>query len=154
MKLTINSKSVVVDKGSTVLEAAEAAGISIPTMCRLKGYAHMTSCMVCVVKEMGSGRLLPSCTAPAAEGMVIETDNEEVHHARRTALNLLLSEHVGDCEAPCRLTCPAHMNIPLMIRQIKAGEIRDAIETVKEDIALPAVLGRICPAPCEKGCRR
>lgn len=144
----------MVGNGATVLEAAQSIGVKVPTMCHLDGYPHFTSCMICVVKDQTSGRLLPSCSAPAADGMVIETDSEEVYHARKNALDLLLSEHVGDCEAPCRVTCPAHMNIPLMIRQIAAGKMRDAIETVKEDIALPAVLGRICPAPCEKACRR
>jgi ferredoxin len=86
--------------------------------------------------------------------MVVESETPEVHAARRTALELLLSDHLGDCIAPCVSICPAHMNIPLMTRQIAAGKLRDAIITVKKDIALPAILGRICPAPCEKGCRR
>jgi ferredoxin len=77
-----------------------------------------------------------------------------VRVARKDALDFLLSEHVGDCEAPCQRACPAHMDIPLMIRQIKDGHLEEAIRTVKDDIALPAVLGRICPAPCEKGCHR
>ncbi|MHC4560484.1 MAG: FAD-dependent oxidoreductase [Planctomycetota bacterium] len=72
----------------------------------------------------------------------------------KTALELLLSDHLGDCLGPCHIICPARMNIPLMIRQIAAGKLRDAIATVKKDIALPAVLGRICPKPCERGCRR
>ncbi|MHC5076502.1 MAG: FAD-dependent oxidoreductase, partial [Planctomycetota bacterium] len=73
---------------------------------------------------------------------------------RKVALELLLSDHLGDCMGPCQVICPAGMNIPLMIRQIKAGQLKNAIVTVKKDIALPAVLGRICPAPCENGCRR
>ncbi|MDD4872224.1 MAG: FAD-dependent oxidoreductase, partial [Kiritimatiellae bacterium] len=153
-QLKINGRNVVVERGTTLLDAARSIGIDIPTMCYLKGYALFTSCMICVVKEQTSGRFLPSCSAPAADGMIVETDSEEVHHQRKNALDLLLSEHVGDCEAPCRITCPAHMNIPLMIRQIAAGKMKEAIETVKEDIALPAVLGRICPEPCEKACRR
>ncbi len=56
--------------------------------------------------------------------------------------------------APCQLACPAGMNIPLMIRQIHSGRIKDANDTIKKDIALPAILGRICPAPCENTCRR
>ena len=73
---------------------------------------------------------------------------------RRTALELLLSDHLGDCLAPCHFACPAHMDIPLMLRQIGRQNLREAIATVKHDIALPAVLGRVCPKPCEKGCRR
>ena len=74
--------------------------------------------------------------------------------ARKTALELLLSEHVGDCEAPCQITCPAHMDIPLMNRLLARGKFAEALQVVKKDIALPSVLGRICPAPCEGACRR
>ena len=154
LELMLNGKKISIKEGATILDAANAAGVNIPTMCHLKGHSSFTSCMVCVVKEHVSGRLIPSCTAPVANGMIIDTDSTEVHHARKSALDLLLSEHVGDCEAPCRLTCPAHMNIPLMIRQIASGKMTEAIETIKEHISIPAVLGRICPAPCEKGCRR
>jgi NADPH-dependent glutamate synthase beta subunit-like oxidoreductase len=86
--------------------------------------------------------------------MQIESETEAVHLARRTALELLLSDHLGDCVAPCQFGCPAQMDIPTMLRQIAAGQLREAIATVKHDIALPATLGRICPAPCEKVCRR
>jgi NADPH-dependent glutamate synthase beta subunit-like oxidoreductase len=114
---------------------------------------HFTSCMLCLVKD-GSGKLFPSCSVAAAPGMNIITGDDEIREARQTALELLLSEHVGDCEAPCRLTCPAHMNIPLMNRLIAAGKWEEALRVVKRDIALPSVLGRICPAPCEGACHR
>ncbi len=153
-KLTIDNREVEVADGSTILDAAEKLGIEIPTMCFLKGYKPSTSCMVCVVKVIGSEYLVPACGAIAEDGMQVESDTEEVRQARKAALELLLSDHVGDCMGPCQVTCPANMNIPLMIRQISAGQLRDAIATVKKDIALPAVLGRICPAPCERACRR
>mgnify|MGYP001149866306 CR=1 FL=1 len=153
-KLTIDNREVQVPDGATVLDAAEKLGIIIPTMCFLKGYEPSTSCMVCVVKVEGKAVLLPACGTLAEEGMRIESDCEQVHQARKMALELILSDHLGDCLGPCHTICPAKMNIPLMIRQIAAGKLSDAIETVKKDIALPAVLGRICPKPCEKGCRR
>ena len=153
-RIKINNRGITVPAGSTVLDAARALKISIPTLCYLNGYERFTSCMICVVHERNSDRLIPSCSAPVEEGMRIETDNEKVREARKDALDLLLSEHVGDCEAPCHRACPARMNIPLMIRQIEEKRFEDAIVTVKKDIALPAVLGRICPAPCEKGCHR
>jgi NADPH-dependent glutamate synthase beta subunit-like oxidoreductase len=153
-KLTIDSREVEVENGATILDAAIKLGIEIPTMCFLKGYKPSTSCMVCVVKVIGSEYLVPACGAVAEDGMQVESDTEEVHEARRAALELLLSDHVGDCMGPCQVICPANMNIPLMIRQISAGRLRDAIANVKKDIALPAVLGRICPAPCERACRR
>jgi len=153
-RLTIDNREVEVPNGATVLEAAEKLGIHIPTMCFLKGYQPSTSCMVCVVKVEGKAVLLPACGTLAEDGMRVESECEEVHQARKTALELLLSDHLGDCLGPCQMICPAQMNIPLMIRQIAAGLLREAIETVKKDIALPAVLGRICPKPCERGCRR
>jgi len=107
-----------------------------------------------MVKVRGTGRLVPACGTKAEEGMEIESETDEVRQVRRTALELLLSDHVGDCLAPCHFTCPAHMDIPGMLRQISAENLCEAIATVKHSIALPAVLGRICPKPCEKGCRR
>jgi len=153
-KLTIDNRQVEVDNGATILDAAGKLKIDIPTMCFLKGHNPSTSCMVCLVKVEGLSKLVPSCGTIAQDGMRIETNSEEVRQARRAALELLLSDHLGDCIGPCQVTCPARMNIPLMIRQIAEGSLRDAIATVKKDIALPAVLGRICPKPCERACRR
>ena len=153
-KLIIDSREVVVQDGSTILDAAEKLGIKIPTMCFLAGYKASTSCMICVVKVEHLLSLVPACGTMAKEGMKVDTCSEEVIEARKVALELLLSDHLGDCMGPCQVICPAGMDIPLMIRQIKAGQLADAIITVKKDIALPAVLGRICPAPCENGCRR
>jgi len=153
-RLRIDSREVEVARDSSVLDAAKMLGIELPALCFLEGYEHFTSCMLCVVKEMKSDTVIPSCSAPALEGMIIETQSDEVRGARRDALELLLREHVGDCEAPCRMACPAGMNIPLMIRQIGEGDFRNAIATIKKDIPFPAVLGRICPAPCESACRR
>ena len=152
--LTINNKSITVAPGTSILQAATKLGITIPTMCYMDGLPHNTSCMICVVEDKASNRLIPSCSARADEGMRIETDNERIREFRRDALDLLLSEHIGDCQAPCQRICPAYMNIPLMIRQIQRKEWTAAIRTVKAEIALPAVLGRICPAPCENGCNR
>lgn len=153
-KLTIDNREVEVDNGATILDAAVKLGIEIPTMCFLKEYKASTSCMVCVVKVKGMTNLTPACGTLAQDGMCVQSNSDQIHHARKVALELLLSDHLGDCLGPCHVICPARMNIPLMIRQIAAGELRQAIATVKNDIALPAVLGRICPAPCERGCRR
>ena len=153
-RLFIDNQPVDVPDGATILDAARKLGVPIPTLCFLEGRTALTSCMVCVVKVEGASKLVPSCAAPAVEGMRVESETPEVLEARRTALELLLGDHLGDCEAPCRIACPAHMDIPRMIRQIRAGKMAEAIATVKEHIALPATLGRICPAPCEKACRR
>jgi ferredoxin len=154
MKITIDNREVEVEAGATILDAAGKLGIVIPTMCYLRGHEATTSCMVCVVKLAGANGLVPACGTMVRDGMRVESDSEEVREARKAALELLLSDHVGDCVGPCQMGCPAHMNIPQMIREIAAGDLAAAIATVKRDIALPAVLGRICPAPCEKACRR
>lgn len=153
-RLIIDNTSVEVPNGSSVLEAARSLGIEIPVLCHLAGYEPETSCMVCLVRNVQEDRLIPSCAAPAADGMVIDTQSDAVVTARRQALELLLGEHVGDCEAPCRRACPAFPDIPRMIRQIAAGEIEEAVRTVKAHNPFPALMGTICPAPCEKACRR
>jgi ferredoxin len=154
VKLTIDNRNITVPADASILDAARKLNISIPTLCYLNGYERFTSCMVCVVYEASTDRLIPACSASVTEGMRIATENALVREARKDALDFLLSEHIGDCDAPCQRACPAHMNIPLMIRQIEDGRLKEAIQTVKQDIPIPSVLGRICPAPCEKGCHR
>ncbi len=153
-RLTIDHRTVEVPSGTTILAAAAKLGIEIPTLCYARQCEPSTSCLVCLVKIGGMGRMVPSCATPAADGMVVESESDEVRDIRRSALELLLSDHLGDCVAPCSFGCPAQMDIPQMLRQISAGQMREAIVTVKADIAMPAVLGRICRAPCEKVCRR
>lgn len=154
MVLHIDGRDARVPHGATLLDAARSVGVAIPTMCHRDGCRPGTSCMVCVVRVEGLRRLVPACAYPARDGMVVHTGTDEVTLARRTAVELLLGEHVGDCEGPCRRGCPAAMNIPLMLRQIAAGNNREALITVRRKIALPAVLGWVCPAPCERNCRR
>ncbi|MFA7160227.1 MAG: 2Fe-2S iron-sulfur cluster-binding protein [Kiritimatiellia bacterium] len=153
-QLKIDGKNVTVPGGTTILQAAKSLGIEVPTLCHLEGYDRFTSCMVCSVRDATSGRIVPACSAAARDGMVIETVGEEVQQARRSALELILGEHVGECDALCRLACPAHMDVPLMIRQVAAGDFRAAAAAAREALVLPATLGRICPGPCEKSCRR
>lgn len=152
--LKIDNIDTTVQSGTTILKAAEKLGLTIPTMCFKEGYSNHPSCMVCVVKDRRTNALIPSCAMPVENGMDIITNDNEVIDARKEALELLMSDHVGDCEAPCRTACPAFMNIPEMNRLIASGKYRDALRVVKEDIALPFILGYICSAPCEKVCRR
>ena len=147
LKIKIDNREVEVARGSLLMEVIRDMGIDVPSMCYMKGEERFTSCMVCVVKDQSSGKIIPSCSREVIQGMDIITMDDELRVARKTALELLLSEHVGDCEAPCQITCPAHMDIPLMNRLLAAGKTREALRVVKRDIALPAVLGRICPAP-------
>ncbi len=154
INLTINSKSIQVPDGTNVLKAANQVGIEISNMCYYEGFSNHPSCMVCLVKDANTGKLHPSCALIAKDDMEIITDDEEVIHARKEALELLLSDHVGDCEAPCRQACPANLDIPKMNRLIAQGKFNEAHIIAKEELAIPLILGYICPSPCEKVCRR
>ena len=150
--LTIDGHAVSVTPGQTVLEASRALGLEIPTLCHLQQCGPLNSCLVCLVKI--NGKLVPACGTPAQPGMAVESETDEVHLARRTALELLFSDHVGDCLSPCQRLCPLRMNIPVMIRHLQNGNLEAALSTVRESLPLPAVLGRLCHHPCEQGCRR
>src|SRR3989339_278480 len=153
-QLKINGKTYGFKEGSTLLECAKENGISIPTMCFLKETGALTSCFICVVEVEGKTNLIPACAAKAEDGMVVVTDSNKVKEARKKALELLLSDHTGDCLGPCHLGCPAHINIPKFIEELRRGDNKAAITTIKKSVALPAVLGRVCPEICEKVCRR
>jgi NADPH-dependent glutamate synthase beta subunit-like oxidoreductase len=150
--ITIDGHAVDIRPGEMILSAARRLGLDIPTLCYLEKCGPLNTCQVCLVKV--NGRLVPSCGTRAEPGMAIESETEEVHEARRTALELLFSDHVGDCLSPCHRLCPLHLNIPVMIRQIEGGRLHEASETVRQALPLPAVLGRLCHHPCEQGCRR
>ncbi len=153
-RVKINAMEMEVDAEATILAAARRAGVEIPTLCHAKQTGAMTSCMVCVVKELNSGRMMPACSTKVLDGMHIDTEGGDVREARREMLRLLLNEHVGDCEGPCANICPASLNIPRMLRCISAGDPEAAARIAKRDLIFPALLGRLCTAPCEKSCRR
>ena len=153
-RVTIDGQELTVGEGVTVLQAAREAGIDIPTLCHLEGTEPFTSCMVCAVRDMDTGRMLPACSAPAAEGMEIDTVGEGVTAERRAVIELLLSEHLGNCEGPCRQACPAHLDIPRMFTRIDEEDHAGAAAMALDALVLPHSLSMICPAPCEMTCRR
>lgn len=150
--ITIDRAPVQVTPDQSVLDAARLLGLDIPTLCYLEKCGPLNSCLVCLVKI--NGKLVPSCGTKVQPGMVVESETEEVHEARRTALELLFSDHVGDCLSPCNRLCPLGLNIPLMLRQVQSGKPEEAIPTVRGALPLAGVLGRLCHHPCEQGCRR
>jgi formate dehydrogenase major subunit len=154
LNLTINGKAITAPEGSTILEAARANGIDIPTLCYDKAVEIYGACGLCVVEAEGIPKLLRSCSAKCAEGMVINTESDRVVRSRRIAMELLMSAHDGDCVAPCQLNCPAHTDCQGYVGLIANGEYDAAIKLIKNKIPLPASIGRVCPHPCEKACRR
>ena len=154
IKLTINGKVCVGQKGQTILEIAEANGIFIPTLCHLASVKHYGACGVCVVEGEGLPKLMRACSTMAADGWVINTESKRVVQARKVALELLMSDHDGDCKGPCGLNCPAHTDVQGYVKQIALGNDTEAVKIIKEKIPLPASIGRVCPHPCEDKCRR
>ena len=154
VNLTIDGKPIAVAPGTTILSAARLLGLSIPTLCYVEGFEHSASCFLCAVKIEGRPNLWPACATPAGEGMVVINDSDEVRAARKTSLELLLSDHAGDCIGPCRTGCPARLDIPGFIAGIAAGDHPKAAQIVTNDLTLPASLGRVCPRLCEQRCRQ
>ncbi|PMC81177.1 NADH-dependent [FeFe] hydrogenase, group A6 [Anaerococcus hydrogenalis] len=133
INLTINGKNVEVSEATTVLDAARSLNINIPTLCHMdlhdiKFVNKLASCRVCLVEDLDKGKFIPSCATFVKEGMNIRTDSQEVIKARRTIVELLLSDHPNDC-----LKCAKNLNCQLQklahdlnIREIKyTGEMRN-----------------------------
>ena len=154
INLTINGKQITAPEGSTILEAARLNDIYIPTLCYDKAVEVYGACGLCVVEAEGIPKLLRSCSAKASEGMVINTESDRVVQSRKLATELLMSAHDGDCCAPCQLNCPAHTDCQGYVGLIANGEYESARKLIKNKIPLPASIGRVCPHPCEKACRR
>ncbi len=119
--VTINGISVSVPEGTTILDAAASAGIEIPNLCYLKDINEISACRVCCVEIEGEGKLVPSCNNVVSEGMVIHTNSPRVREARRTNVELILSQHDNKCatcvrSGTCRLQKVANdlgvLNIP------------------------------------------
>jgi formate dehydrogenase major subunit len=154
LNLTIDGRRIEVEAGATVLEAATRLGIRIPTLCHVPGIEPASSCFLCAVRIEGRRTLAPACAMPAAEGMVVDTASDAVRAARKLALELLLSDHAGDCVAPCAAQCPAGLDIPGFVYGIATGDHRRSMEVIARRLALAGSLGRICPRLCERECRR
>lgn len=154
VSLVINDREVKVDDSKTILQAAEENSIEIPHLCydeRMKPYG---ACGLCVVEIEGNPKLQRACATPVVNGMVVQTDTNRTIAARKTALNLLASDHRGDCRPPCAIACPAHTDCQGYVGLVANGQYDEALKLVKDKIPLPASIGRVCPHPCEEECRR
>ena len=155
IKLTIDGKEITASPDQTILEVIRENRLAdIPTLCHDPKLPPYGSCYLCVVEVEGVSKMIPSCSSPVAAKMVIHTDNERIRSARKTALELLLSNHYADCLAPCQQTCPAGVDVQGYIALIAMGKPREAIRLIKETNPLPLVCGRVCVRECEVACRR
>ncbi|MGO9413194.1 MAG: FAD-dependent oxidoreductase [Spirochaetia bacterium] len=154
IEITFDGKKLQVQPGQTILDVAESQGVRIPTLCNDRRLDPYASCFVCLVKVEKAKGFVPSCGTRVAPGMVISTQAPEVTAARRMAFELILSSHYGDCKAPCSLTCPSNIDIQGYLGLVANGKPQEALDLIRQDNPMPAVIGRICPRPCEQKCRR
>lgn len=152
--ININGKEIQALAGQTILQAAEANQIHIPTLCYDERTKIYGACGLCLVEVEGAPKLLRACATQISDGMIIQTESPRVRHCRKIALELLLSNHKGDCKAPCHEACPGETDCQGYVGLIANGYFEEAIALIKESYPLPASIGRVCPHPCEDKCRR
>ena len=154
VRINIDGKEIQTTDDKNILQAALDNNINIPHLCydeRMEAYG---GCGLCVVEVEGIPKLVRSCATPVKDGMVISTSTERTKATRKTALNLLVSDHRGDCRAPCVMACPAHTDVQGYVGLIANGQYKESVKLLKEQLPLPACIGRVCPHPCEDACRR
>ncbi len=157
VNLTINGRPVQVEEGTTILQAAKKIGIDIPTLCFLKDVNEVGDCRMCVVEVEGMRGLTTACITKVAEGMVVKTATPTVIDARRTVLDLILSNHDREC-----LTCPRNGTCELqkLAQEFYVDDIRYKCE--RNDYPIDdkspsivrnfnkCILCRRCVATCKK----
>lgn len=156
MKIKVNNKEIEVTGKRTLLEELRDMGYDIPSLCYKSGMNHQASCMVCMVKNVANGQMIPSCSTFPYDGMDVETDTDDVLSLRKMSLELLLSDHRADCEAPCTIVCPSKIDVAQILLHYDRGEMDGAYSLLKASMSskgdiLPC---NDCKAPCEKACRR
>ena len=224
IRLNIDGKNVKVRGGQTILDAAKASDVYIPSLCYYPGLRPLPqvipdeACQLCAVEA--DGNVVLSCVARVSEGMVVRTNTPQVQGLRRKRLLAILARQPTDicldkreCELqqvidyvglteipihvprslpplednpffvrdssfcilcnrclrvcdeirgngvietafPCYKACPAGIDIPRYVRLIAAGRPSASLAVIRERVPFPAVLGRVCAAPCQKECRR
>ena len=154
MRIFIDGKEIAPREGETVLDVCRRAGNQVPSMCFVPRAEHKPSCMVCMVKDEDSGQMIPSCSTFPSDGMRIDTVSDEVISTRKLAVELLLSDHRADCEAPCTMVCPSGLDVGEMLYRYDKGDLAAASGLIFCAFPDPKSACEGCKAPCEKACRR
>lgn len=155
VELKINGQNVTARPGQTILQVVREQGLDdIPSLCYDPKLEPFGSCFVCVVEVKGARGFVPSCTTRVRDGMEVTTRNEKIFNARKTALELLLSDHYADCICPAQRGCPAGVDVQGYVGLAKLGYYDEALRLIKQRNPLPLVCSKICVRKCELNCRR
>ncbi|MHA1585422.1 MAG: FAD-dependent oxidoreductase [Promethearchaeota archaeon] len=152
MKITLNSKEINIKNNQFLMESLKEKNIPIPGMCKIKEDEPFGSCRLCLVDV--NGKIMPSCAYTPQENDKIASNSPTIYDMRKTALELMLSNHTGDCIGHCQEGCPADGDVQGYVALIANKKYHEAVQLMKEKYILAASLGRICPAFCEDNCRR
>ena len=155
--IQVNNKKIKAEKGETILSALNRNGIIIPTLCRMKDFTPTGACRMCVVEVEGRDRLVTACSQPVEEWMKIKTHSPRVIMARKTIVELLLSNHPDDC-----LYCDRNLNCELQRlaeelnireRRIRAKKIKPRLDqsspAIVRELSKCILCGR-CVRVCEE----
>ena len=154
VRLLIDDREIVVEKGTTIIEATRQAGIDVPSLCHDPKIEPFGACRLCFVNVKDIPKAVTACSTVVTEGMVVSTEDEILADIRKGALELLLSNHHGDCVAPCQIACPAGIDIQGYLAYIADGQHIEAAKLIKEKLPFASAVGRVCPRFCEAECRR
>lgn len=154
VNIFINGKEYKADTDKTLLDNILNNGINLPHLCHNPEIESYGGCGLCLVMVEGINKPLRACSTTVTEGMKVTTSTEALEKSRKVSLSLILSDHSGDCKAPCFKACPTHQDIQAYVGLIANGETEEAIKIIKKDNPLPRSIGRVCPHPCEDACRR
>ncbi|HUU79164.1 MAG TPA: FAD-dependent oxidoreductase [candidate division Zixibacteria bacterium] len=152
MKVKINSQKKEFPEKTTIMDFLKSENKHIPGLCKMKELDPYGSCRLCLVDV--NNRTLPACSTYPRENDEINTNNNQILNVRKTAVELMLSDHYGDCIGPCNHACPTHSEVQNYLALVANGKYHEAVALMKKDYILPASLGRVCPAFCERDCRR
>jgi NADP-reducing hydrogenase subunit HndD len=137
--IEVNNKSIRAEKGETILSALNRNGIMIPTLCRMQEFTPTGACRMCVVEVEGRDRLVTACSAPVEEWMKIQTHSPRVIRARKTIVELLLSNHPDDC-----LYCDRNLDCELQKlsdqMQVRERRIHGSKIRPRRDQSSPAIV--------------
>ena len=155
--IQVNNKKIKAEKGETILSALSRNGIIIPTLCRMQDFTPTGACRMCVVEVEGQERLVTACSQPVEEWMKIKTHSPRVINARKTIVELLLSNHPDDC-----LYCDLNMKCELQRlaeelnireRRIRSRKIKPKLDqsgpAIVRELSKCILCGR-CVRVCEE----